>query len=384
MSCWSAKVQGKAGVSHTACNDEQNPEATVRGIKRLLSSVVEEGDAEKALANEHAPKQERLANRDCLLKLGHQLVQNNGWGLAAFSPQQHVGALPPGGRRYLAPQTCPITGERRMRACVEAENGCCRFEVPRKMVDGVHDRPTAHLSQDMCSASCQCGSFLMHGTGIRGTQSSDRFHRHGRDLEDATADAGLRVIKTEYKIVLKLRKGPFNQNGNHHVLVAAAREMFTVYPNGNNALLDIFYDDFCSELSDFSPNRGTPEHYDGIWLMCKTVLVDQSVGDTMKSFRFWATETKAKQFRPHRSMNQMLLIFVGFRRQWWVSFNQTPLCSQMAEPLAEQAEPAAAGLEALEAEGAAEEAAPVTDALDEPSSARISDETARREIQKRN
>ena len=249
--------------------------------------------------------------------------------------------------------------------------------------DEQHVRPTLHLSQDMGSASWLGSVWLVCGLQLRGSLSWDLFHRRTNDLADATSQAGMTIIKLEMSAVLGLRRGPWGKDGNHDVLISAAHEMFRLLDE-NSELFDFFYDHICEDLSEFPMDKGSPEHYTKVWELCRKHLTSAGVGHAPKNSRWWAVETLARAQRHLRSMTLMLLIFVGYRRGWWSSFDQTPMFASIEKPLEEAKEADARGLEILEREGKAEDDEDDDDlGKDEPAAKRVSLSAGRAEMRKR-
>ena len=179
--------------------------------------------------------------------------------MSALLPKNPSKGLPEGATRYYVPQTCPISGEDRRRACLELLDGNRRSEVPCRLVGGQHRRPTLHLTMDMGAATWYGGVWLMVGLGLRGTISWDRCHRLVNDVTDAISEAGLTIIRLEMINYLNLRRGPFAKEGNHEVLKAGAKEMFRLL-SSDSMLFAIFYEDICDGIGLRHPNQGCPEH----------------------------------------------------------------------------------------------------------------------------
>eukprot|EP00969_Alexandrium_andersonii_P106740 4708619-Alexandrium_andersonii.AAC.1 len=89
--------------------------------------------------------------------------------------------------------------------------------------------------------------------------------------------------------------------------------MFSVLKS-DSTLFQLAYDDICLDLGEDPPNKGSPEHYEHVWQLCKTHLQSTGIGPEPKRGRWWAIEALARHQRPLRSMTLMLLVFVGFRR----------------------------------------------------------------------
>jgi len=325
-------------------------------LRQLLRTEAEIGVAPVACRKRTTPDGDlRNTNRIAFESLDWALLKDNGWGLAAFVPDRRVGALAPGATRYYIEQPWPITGAVRSRACIMLESGERYFEVPCAVKNGAHYRPTLHLCQDMGSGSWHGSVFAIQSLGIRGSLSWDRFHRHQCDLAEATARSGLSIIRLEMTAVLGLRRAPWGKEGNHDVLVNAAKEMFDVL-DSSNELLQVFFSDICADLDDHPVDEGSEEHYKRLWERCRECLTNAGVGHAPKRSRWWSVETLARQRRSTRSMLLMLLIFVGVRRKWWRRLSETPLFDRSDKPLEEGGEPDPKGLEALADEEA--EAAP--------------------------
>ena len=177
----------------------------------------------------------------------------------------------------------------------------------------------------------------------------DRFYRHINDLKDATAESGLTVIRLEMAAVLALRKGPWNKDAHHAAMLASAREMFKEL-GCDSLLFNYFYDDICQDLQESAPDVGTPGRYERPWERCKALLRSASKGHAAKVSRWWTIEVTGREQRPLRSMTLMLLVWIGFRRRWWTTFDESPLCDA-TQPLKEMdGDPAPEGLEALSLE----------------------------------
>ena len=360
----------------------EQTEQTAAGLSQLLSCEAAEAEEAAGTAGPAASTERRAPNRQFLESLDWALQKMNGWGLSAFLPTRRAGALPAGGSRYFAPQPCPITGESRRRACVTDGSGGRHFEVPCLVSDGAHQRPTLHLTLDMGSASWHGPVWLCNALGLRMTVSWDRFHRHQCDLNDAASEAGLTIIRLEMAAWLDLRRGPWQKEGNHQVLVAAARELFSLQ-NSTCMLLDMFYEDICDDLDEHPMDKGSPSHYEKVWQMCAEMLTTAGTGHTAKHSRWWSLETLARTQRPLRAMTAMLLVYIGFKRKWWTKYDECPMFDEGIPDLQEEAHPDPAGLEGLGAEENEDAQQPEPPGHDQPSGNRVSVQQGRQELNKR-
>ena len=144
-------------------------------------------------------------------------------------------------------------------------------------------------------------------------------------------------------------KGPWQKEGNHEVLRSAARELFDVLQH-DCPLFDLFFDDICDDLGDNPLDKGSTDHYKRVWEVCRLKLTTTGTGHTPKNSRWWSVETLARAHRSMRSMTAMLLVYIGFKRKWWQTFDQCPLFADVLGDLQEGDNPDPAGLEAIEEE----------------------------------
>ena len=379
LSGWNTQAAWAADDVKERIRCLEQAEQTAAGLSQLLScEAIDTGEAKGSTADK-----ERVANRQFLESLDWALKKMNGWGLSAFLPTRRAGAVPAGGNRYFSPQKCPITGEDRRRACLTDADGGRSFEVPCVVSGGVHQRPTLHLAQDMGAASWHGPVWLCNALGLRMTLSWDRFHRHQCDLGDAASEAGLVIIKLEMAAWLALRRGPWKKEGDHEVLLSAAKELFQVQTS-TSMLLDMFYEDICDDLNEHPMDKGSPEHYKKIWQMCSEKLTGAGTGHTAKHSRWWSLETLSRAQRPLRAMTAMLLVYIGFKRKWWKKYDECPMFVEGLSEL-QEADPDPSGLEGLDAEeqDAPQPAAEEPAEHDQPSAKRVSVQKGREELRKR-
>ena len=295
-----------------------------------------------------------------------------------------VGALPEGARRYFVDGLDPISGEPRRRACIELATKERYFEVPFQTRDNKHVRPTLHMNQDQCAASWHIGNYLLRGVQARGTQRWDRFHRLENDKWEALADAGLTIIFLEFQMALNIRRGPWLNNSNHRILKASAKEMFSTLTWSDNSLFDCCYDSICDALGDFSTHRGTDEHRMKIWRRSKEEFDKAGLAANAKSNRWWTTEVLADSQRPILPIEQMVLIYIGYRRSWWTKLGETPLMSSHDVPIVVEPEVPDEGHPEAPADPVvegAEDDAPADE--DEPSGSRIGKTVGKQEVRRR-
>lgn len=271
----------------------------------------------------------RKANRGFALAVEWQLRRGAGVLLTSFTPQRRLTPLPPTWRRYLVPAQCVLTGQQRMRVCVqEGADGPRRFELPLTVCAGKVVYPTWHVCSDMGSIGWPCLSWLSLSKGLRMTQIWDRCHRITCDWDDAIKESGLMLTKLNFISVCNARLGPWDKQKNHMTMKAMARELFE-----NNdeqcPLFQVLYPDICEENQwHHEPGFGLEVHYKRVWQRCREELTRACVGQALKRGRWWSLESRLSLLIAHKggaAMTFMLLLYMGFRKHWWTTFENSPL-----------------------------------------------------------
>lgn len=335
------------------CQDKARQELTEQqlaqdahqAVKQLLSSHVmsERAEKSKAAAGDVGKKavSERLANREFLRCLDHQWSRGAGVALADFLPGRRLRALQATEERYYIEMPCPITQEPRKRSCIHNKATGERFiEVPHVIVDGARQpKLTWHCCQDMGPVGWSAMTWFFLKAGARGTQIWDRLHRLHNDRLDGISEAGLTMVRLEWAPVLNMRLGPFQKSGNHQLLMQAAREMFQRLDH-TNAVYAHLYESICHDMgchtdTDFA----TPCHMAAVWKRLEGLMCNAARGEAMKLNRWWSWELRAASIiKGNGGIHAlfMLLIYVGYRRGWWKTYEQCPLSSHF-EPTSEEA-----------------------------------------------
>ena len=242
------------------------------------------------------PEEHRESNQEIMDAVDSALRGSNGWGLNVFEAKRLVGALPPGAKRYLAKGHCPLVGGERMRASIQLADGSRFFEVPLTMKAGHHYRPTAHFHNDMCAGSWYMGMCFTHTTG-RGTSCWDRFHRIMCDKDEGTQKAGLMVVRLEFAAANSVRRKPWGKEGNHRILLNASGDFFILF-TWESEIYVLFYDDICDDLGEPQFGRGTPEHLQKIFDICKRMLLGAGAGEESRNSRWWTIEVGGRKGKP--------------------------------------------------------------------------------------
>eukprot|EP00971_Amphidinium_carterae_P318874 6338532-Amphidinium_carterae.1 len=117
-----------------------------------------------------------------------------------------------------------------------------------------------HITTDQGPKNWACLAHLASSVGCRLTYSIDVAHRIHNDFSLAITSSHLRAIKTEWKLVLSVRSGPFRSQANHRLLQEGAKLMQELGAS-KQALWRHHYERVCVErrLTD-STSFGEPEH----------------------------------------------------------------------------------------------------------------------------
>ena len=165
---------------------------------------------------------------------------------------------------------------------------------------------------------------------MRSTLGFDILHRVTCDWDDSIAECGLRVLRLEAKMVMKLRQGPFAGAGHHGQLQAAAKRMFSHTSWDSNLWYDILYEPISQEfclLQDF----GSDAHKQMVWHQLQKLLLHGGKGGNTKTGRWWNWEQNSRDFLRTRSANLLVLLYMGFERKWFQSYRESPLNDQGLE-----------------------------------------------------
>lgn len=358
----------------------------VRGVKRKLQGeflqIQEAASSADLQGASSASSKQRATNEKFFYAFDWSLMNTNGWSTSMFLPRRKCGSLQEGSTRTYVPQQCPVSGVMRKRAVITEPGKAPYFEVPMVVRNGIVCRPTMHMCFDMGSHSWPSMNWLINKVGIRGTLKRCLLHAHICTVADATSEAGLTVVRLEMHGFLKMRRAPWKQDQNHDILNHVAEELFTVLTE-ESILFEFYYEECCDALGDFSSDRGSPDHKRMVWLTYKGILCGMGLGDAPDRERWFAIEHLHWHQKQARPGVKMLLTYLGFRRNWWSTFESSPLFSSARKPLEEMENPNPEGLEACEDGAAAEPEDGHEVELDQPSSCRVSAAAAKKELQRR-
>ena len=328
------------------------------------------------------------ANKKYIQMLDNALTTSFGWGLATYMPRVILGPLPPGAQRFVAPIRVPGFDEPQGRSCIQHQDGRRCFELPRLLRAGQEQWHVLHVSADQGSVGHAGLNWMNHGCHMVMAHGFDVWHRLVNDLQDAVKQAGMLVLRLEYRQVRRLRHGPWQGQGNHEILNPAASEYFTVC-DSSNPISQMLYEQIalsCNELRN-SPDFGSEEHMELVWHWCHRQALKRSCGSATQLKRWWAFEGESKVAIQQLYVDMQVLPWLGHKRGWWKSLVESHLLGgtshaseEMGAPFpGEQAEQADPEPEANPAPGDAAASEPG----DGPTAKRFSVNDSRKEAERR-
>lgn len=348
-------------------------------LKRLLADELTAAEAaeNRACAEVLGPKRERKSNRDFLLKVDNMLQSALGFGLSSYLPKQIVGPLQPGAVRVFVQHPNPLTKQPQRRSVIKEPDGSRHFEVPRLLVGGRLVAPCLHWASDQGSVGLSASLFLLFGQKLRMTMSHDVLHRLANDLLEGITSSGLMLIRLEYVVVARMRRGPFDKQGFHGQLREAAADLAETL-EVDNVLFELLYEDLVSESAELrrTPGIGTTEHMHKTLAWVKNQLLRRGCGENVVTSRWFSWEQGSRSSSSYRFVDLLLLTFIGQQKGWWKKMQECPLRARLAPAPAEQEE-ATAGA----AEGA-QQAAGAAPGAEGPIAARLSVAAGREQVRK--
>eukprot|EP00971_Amphidinium_carterae_P345773 6486900-Amphidinium_carterae.2 len=124
-----------------------------------------------------------------------------------------------------------------------------------------------HITSDQGPKNWACLAHMASSVGVRMSYSIDIAHRIHNDYNLGISSSHLRAIKTEWKLVLCVRSGPFRSQANHQLLVEGARLMNELGAS-KQPLWGHHYERVCAERNLTSGSTyGEPEHSEEVFAM---------------------------------------------------------------------------------------------------------------------
>ena len=183
-----------------------------------------------------------------------------------------------------------------------------------------------------------------------GTFTYDRFHTVTNCRTQALTNAGLMFMRLDWSVFLSCRRGPFKACANNYLLKEAGAEIGNTL-DSKNICFRFLGDRFARDLEYRGGDVGSEKWYEGLWVQFVRKLQSRGIGVEGKKGRWWATESSTRQASSMCTITLFVLLWVGFKRKWWRSLDESPLatssliCHEVADPAAE---PEGLGLEAAD------------------------------------
>lgn len=282
-------------------------------------------------------KAERSATRAFLKALDKSLVSGMGFGLQAFCPTHKPRALLDGEKRFIAEVVLGNNGPTVARSAIEDKSGRTWIGCPRSVVAGEVKYPILHLSLDQCSVGWSGAQWLLLTKQLRMPVAMDPLHRLHHDWVNAVCASGLALVRLEFRLLTRMREGPFNGQSNMSVLRGVAEEFFTLH-SPDNGLWEILYDDLVQNSPKLAaaPGVGTSEHHRVAWNVAAEEAITRGLGERVELGRWFSFECQSREAHKVRTIDLLLLLYLGMKRGRWSSFQDSPLHTS-SESSADQA-----------------------------------------------
>lgn len=241
-------------------------------------------------------------------------------------------------------------------------------------MDGRFVAPALHLAADQGAIGLPACLWLLISRRLRMPLTHDLFHRLHNDLQEGLTSSGLMLIRLQYSVVAKMRRGPFEKQAHHSLLKSAAAELAHTMEI-DSPLFEVMYEDIVSESDHLSSlgDIGSTAHMQATLAWVKDELAKRGIGQKVVTARCFSWEQTSRSASRSRFVDLLLLLYLGQQKKLWTAFNQCPLLQRLVPSLMSdvaQQEPDTAGGDAPppEAEG--------------PSTSRLSAAAGREEVRK--
>lgn len=134
--------------------------------------------------------------------------------------------------------------------------------------------------------------------------------------------------RLEFQQVNQLRKGPFKIGGQSWCVLRSAAEDFFSSTDHRNSIFELLYGEILKDGGFDDPDAASDEHMRKVFEWCKVSLLSHGEGSDVKLSRWWAFEQTSREACRTKSLDLMLLIWLGVARKWWANPSQCPLFTQ--------------------------------------------------------
>eukprot|EP00971_Amphidinium_carterae_P285008 5657979-Amphidinium_carterae.1 len=164
-------------------------------------------------------------------------------------------------------------------------------------------------------------------TGTRCLFLGDVLHRVHNDIGLAVSSSRLTAVKSQFRVVLKLRSGPYRSGAHHQLLVQSARLMRATQ-SWRQSLWQFMYADVAEEHNlHMEPDFGTPLHEKRVWDEVVHRFEHAAQLRDVAPCRWFSWEAAGKRLVEEVGLASCLYLFLwtGMFRGLWRTFNDSPL-----------------------------------------------------------
>ena len=267
---------------------------------------------------------ERLANDAWIRCIDRSMQRSLGWGLSHYVCKKRSRPLAEGESRYTAVAQTP-DGRPMKRVCIECADKRSEFEVHRAFRGENEVVPVFHMAIDQGSIGWAGSVYLMQR--LRMTLTPDWLHRVVNDYQLALGRTNMIGIRRSFKVLSKLRRGAWKNDGNHELLRRTASEMFSCHSHGYVLFQALLSELFTEQSVTLGAEQGSERQQVQLWGQLRLDLSEAPLGMEMKASRWWSIETVGRYLMRRRWRVTLLLLHLGTMRKWW-KIGSNPLFGQ--------------------------------------------------------
>ena len=193
-------------------------------------------------------------------------------------------------------------------------------------MDGRVEAPVLHLVSDMHSVEFGFLKWLVGHCDVRATLNFDRFHGVTNALEESVKKSGMMLHAMQWRVFLDCRRKPFNEEANHSILHECAQEMRST-SNHENVLFRHLAEQIAQDMDYVGDSPCSEPWYEDLWKEAFERFLKRGIGEEAKPCRWFACERRTRQAEEERTMVLMLICWHGFKRKWWRTMDECPLCT---------------------------------------------------------
>ncbi len=302
---------------------------------RRCKSFLKAKTAESRNAKKATWAKRGVSNYDSLLSMDHTLYVSTGLSFDCFLPERPVKALGENEERYFVnaedlPSHLAIARGFFTRSCVRNRaTGERRLEVA-----WTAKRMLAVEAADNGSIGFGAHVYLYGRGGCRGCWFPDPSHVRWDHFKNSVNASGLSESWQEMKVLVSLRKGPWQGAAHFATLRSAMENAQAIGDYKTDNVFPLTYPYIVEDLSKGKtpPSFGTDEHMESVWetmpnapLFCKTGTID-------KASRWFDLISNFDDIAPYCGMLLDTVLRIGIERNYYVDVSDTGLFSEGIVP----------------------------------------------------